>query len=153
MLWLNIAGGIIAAVIGFIVTGQVMQGQVFSKTSSSRNVAKLFMFSGMLVISGGIAALVQLLVIAVLQPHVFTIDFFVGWGAFAELVIGLILSIVGFKILGNIPKKKTSIHLSPCSGSSSHWKCELLKSYSHQCRFRKEMTNCNNINMLTSKAI
>jgi hypothetical protein len=107
LLWLMVAGGIGAAVTGFILTGQLMHGRVFSSTFDSRNAAKLIMVSGMLMIAGTIAGLVQILVVVnLVYGGVFgsgSVLWGVGWGLFAELVIGPAISVLASVTLRRIP--------------------------------------------------
>ena len=105
LLWLNFAGGMVAAVAGFTLTDRVMHGWVFSSIPSSRNAAMMLLFSGLLVIAGSIAALAQLLVtMSQTAVIIFGIKYFVGWAVFAELLIGPAIIILASVTLRNIPK-------------------------------------------------
>jgi heme exporter protein D len=85
-----VAGGITAAVTGFILTGQLMRGQVFSSISSSRNAAKPLIFSGMLIIAEAIGSATLILSNWNLIGGVF--GYGVGWGVF-QLFMGLAISV------------------------------------------------------------
>lgn len=95
--WLMAAGGMTAAVTGFILYHRLMHGGVSSSIFSSRKAAKLMIFSGVFIIVG---------TIGILDLSIGDLfGWYVGWGVFAELLIGLVIVVLASVTLTSILRR------------------------------------------------